>query len=89
MNRAPLDRDVRPERSQRRLEPGCAVDETNSGAFRPRRVMSSRKAVQAAVLSPPMFLGPSRTFWPSRRTPIETSREMAGKRRLAALPLAG
>ena len=73
VNRAALDRDVGPERGQRRLEPGCAVDEglstmMNSGALRPRRVLSSRKAVQAAVLLPPMFLSASRTFykWRSR-----------------------
>lgn len=31
VNRAPLDRDVRPERCQRRLEPGRAVDDDESG----------------------------------------------------------
>ena len=38
---------------------------------------SSRTARQASVLSPPMFLTASNTFWPSARTPMTTSSEIA------------
>ena len=37
---------------------------------------SSRTAGQASVLSPPMFLTASNTFWPSARTPMTTSSEI-------------
>ena len=38
---------------------------------------SSRTARQASVLSQPMFLIASNTFWPSARTPMTTSSEIA------------
>src|SRR5262245_66183921 len=48
----------------------------NSGRRRPRWIRSSRTARQASVLSPPMLLAASNTFWPSVRTPITTSSEI-------------
>src|SRR4051812_28466735 len=48
----------------------------NSGRRRPRLIKSSRTLRQASVLSPPMLLIASSTFWPSSRTPMTTSSEM-------------
>ena len=40
---------------------------------------SSRTVRQASVLSPPMLLIASSTFWPSSRTPMTTSSEIGGR----------
>src|SRR5205814_210698 len=48
----------------------------NSGRCKPRLMRSSRTLRQASVLSPPMLLIASSTFWPSSRTPRTTSSEM-------------
>ena len=83
VSRAPLDRDVGPHgtsdhgAASAASSPGAPSTTTRPGAFRPRRVMSSRKAVQAGAPSPPMVLSASRVFWPSRRTPTATSSERA------------
>src|SRR4029077_11341893 len=43
----------------------------NSGRRKPRLMRSSRTARQASVLSPPMLLIASTTFWPSGKHGVE------------------
>src|SRR6516165_1619918 len=73
VHRAALDRHLRPQRRERRLQAGAPSTMASSGVPRPRATRSSRKARQAASLSPPMFFRPSSTFCPSRHTPRATS----------------
>src|SRR6202035_4221532 len=72
VNRAALGRHVAPERDQRLLQPLPPSTIRNSGLCSPRRTRSSRTASQASLVSPPMFLTASSTFWPSSRTPSTT-----------------
>ena len=47
-----------------------------AGRRRPRATRSPRTARQASVVSPPMFLSASNTFWPSSRTPMTTTNDI-------------
>ena len=69
MHRAALNRHVGPERGERLLEAGRAVDDDEFRRLQASLTRSSRSARQASSLSPPMFLTASSTFWPSCRTP--------------------
>ena len=72
-------------------EPRRAVDDEEFGSPQAARWMrSSSTARQASVLSPPMALTASNTFWPSARTPMTTSSELeflAIMRSAAILPM--
>ena len=56
--------------------PGAPSTMRKAGRCRPRSTRSSRTARQVSVLSPPMFLSASNTFWPSSRTPRTTSNDI-------------
>jgi hypothetical protein len=58
--------------------PGAPSTMRKAGRCRPRSTRSSRTARQVSVLSPPMFLSASNTFWPSSRTPMTTSNDIEG-----------
>ena len=77
VHRAPLCRHAFPDGSERLLEPRRAVHDDELGPAQARPMRSSRTARQASVVSPPMCLTASSTFWPSTRTPIATRSEIA------------
>ena len=77
VNCAPLHRHAVPDGGDGLLQSRRTVDDGNSGRRRPRLIRSSSTVRQASVLSPPMLLIASSTFWPSARTPITTSSEIA------------
>ena len=77
VNRAALDGQVpAPERHERGLKAGSAVNDHELGPPQARASRSAKEAAQAAVLSPPMFLMAREHLCPSRRTPIAASTEM-------------
>ena len=76
VHRAALGRRFRPQRGERLLQSGGAVDDQELGRRSPRATRSSSTPRQAASLSPPMLRTASRIFCPSRRMPSTTRSEM-------------
>ena len=76
VNRAPLCWHAVPDGGERLVEPGGAVHDQELRRRRPRAMRSSRTIRQASVVSPPMSLTASSTFWQSSRTPMTTRSEI-------------
>jgi hypothetical protein len=73
-----LDRYAVPHRGDRILEPRRPVDDEKLGPPQatPDEIVEHRPP-GLALLSPPMLLTASNAFWPSTRTPMTTSSEIA------------
>jgi hypothetical protein len=65
-----------PRWRQSPCEPRRALDDEEFGTAQTTLDKIVSTARQASVLSPPMLLIASRTFWPSARTPMTTSSEI-------------
>ena len=63
VDRAALNRHTIPHGGDRLVSPGAPSTMRNSGRRNPRLMRSSRTVRQASVLSPPMLLIASTTFW--------------------------
>jgi len=76
VNRAPLCWHAVPDGASASSSPGAPSTIRNCGRRRPRAMRSSRTIRQASVVSPPMSLTASSTFWQSSRTPMTTRSEI-------------
>lgn len=73
---ASLHRHAVPQRRNCPVQSGRAIDDEELGPPQAAPDEIVEMARQASVVSPPMFLTASRTFWPSARTPMTTSSEI-------------
>ena len=78
VHRTALDRNVRPERRQGRVEAGTAIDDDQFRRLQAPldEIVEQRPPGRFASLSPPIFFTANSTFLPSRRTPMATRREI-------------
>src|SRR6516225_920593 len=65
-----------PHGGKRLLQPRCAVNDEELWSAKATLDQVIEAARQASVLSPPMLLAASNTFWSSVRTPMTTSSEI-------------